>query len=331
MTHDRLPRVIFLSSYAPMYPGQKKPSPFIVSQQKSLEALGTVVYPFYTEGRRLIKYPLSIRRLRHFVAETPADVIHAHYSYSGALALCQRRLPIVVSFLGGDVFVSQIAETGNYVLSAITFWITQLTALQVNQVIVKSAAMSQRLWRKEGVHVIPNGVDLTIFSPCAQDEARRALGLNVEGQYVLFPSSRFRPEKNYPLAKMVFEKVRARFPGVELLTLESVPQEQMPLYFNAANVVLFTSKSEGSPNVIKESMACNIPIVTVDVGDTRAVVAKTRHCWVTGYDPDELTQYLTLELEKNERSNGREHILMYDQQVVARRLINVYEQALKSR
>lgn len=323
-----LPRVIFCTGYFPMFQGQKKTGSFIVSQQQALEELGVTVWPFYVEGPRFLKYPLSLGRFQSFVREHRADLVHAHYSYNGALALSQRRLPVVVSLLGGDVFISQIRQVGEPVRAMVTYVLTQATAALAKQVIVKSEAMARSLWRKRGVHVIPNGINLATFAPMPQDDARKALGLALDKKYILFPASRTRPEKDFPLAEAAYELVRARARGVELLTLEAVPPEQVPHYLNAADVVLFTSRSEGAPNVIKEAMACNTPIVTVEVGDTREVVEGTASCWVTPRDPQVIAGRLLEALASGARSDGRERIQPYDWRNVSRRLLEVYHACL---
>lgn len=318
-----LPKVIFLSALIPLY-DFLQPSPFVESQRESLQEAGVPIISFYIQGKGFLKYPKAIRPLQHFIECNKSDLIHAHYSYSGALGLSQKKIPVVLSLLGGDLG-EQISRNKNF----LPHFLAQLTALAVNQVIVKSEKMKSVLWRKQGVHVIPNGINLKNFQPMNRKKARQALSLDKEKTIVLFPASQYREVKDYPLANKAFQDVKKRFPDSKLLTIESVPREIMPLYINAADVVLFTSKSEGSPNVIKEAMACNVPIVTVDVGDTRKVVEGTAQCWVTSRNPDELSLRLIEVLQENSPTNGRERIQEYDQKIIANRLIKIYQETVK--
>jgi len=326
-----LPRVIFLQGRLPSG-GQRKPSAFVAAQEQSLRDLGVDVVPFFVEGTRFLKYPQSIRRFRRIVRESDADVIHAHFVYNGVLALFQRRLPTVISFLGGDVFVEQIRDVGSPVRAGITYAMTQCAAYAADEVIVKSESMRNRVWRKRHVHVVPNGVDLGKFAPAPRDDARRELGLALETPYVLFASAPRRPEKDFALAERAMDVVRGTHPNAEMFVLEGVPHTRVPLVLSAADVLLFTSKSEGSPNVVKEAMACNLPVVSVDVGDVRTVVEGTEQCAVlASRSAEELGAEVSKVLAAGRRSNGRERMARFDSRIVARQLIDLYREAILRR
>ena len=49
--------------------------------------------------------------------------------------------------------------------------------------------------------------------------------------------------------------------------MSKVPSEKVKYYINASDLTLIVSDKEGSPNIIKESLACNVPVASVDVGD----------------------------------------------------------------
>lgn len=95
------------------------------------------------------------------------------------------------------------------------------------------------------------------------------LGLPSDGRVALFVGDPARPEKRYWLAQKTVNLLVSRI-QVELIVASSGPYEQVPLYYmNACDALLLTSSHEGSPNAVKEALACNLPVVSVDVGDVR--------------------------------------------------------------
>ena len=96
---------------------------------------------------------------------------------------------------------------------------------------------------------------------------------------------------------------------------------------NAADVLLLTSRREGSPNSVKEAMACNLPVVSVDVGDVDERLADVEPSAVHT-DDSELVASLAEIIRRSERSNGREHIGEISQTAQIDRLVGVYQRAL---
>jgi teichuronic acid biosynthesis glycosyltransferase TuaC len=93
-------------------------------------------------------------------------------------------------------------------------------------------------------------------------------------------------------------------------------------------VVLLTSLWEGSPNVIKEAMACNTPIVSTDVGDVKEIIGKTEGCFITSFDPEDVSDKIKKALEFGKRTTGREDIKHLESGVVAKRIIAIYKNVL---
>jgi len=94
---------------------------------------------------------------------------------------------------------------------------------------------------------------------------------------------------------------------------------------------LLTSRSEGSPQFIKEAMACNLPIVSTDVGDVRFNVAGVDGCYVCDQDVKELAEKLSLAILFGKRTQGRQRIvaLGLDSDTIANKLIGVYNSLKK--
>ena len=96
---------------------------------------------------------------------------------------------------------------------------------------------------------------------------------------------------------------------------------------NESDVMLFTSDYEASPMVIKEAMACNIPVVSTDVGDTKWVMGDTEGYFISQKDPEDIASKIKMALDYGRRTEGRERIigLGLELQQIARKIINVYE------
>jgi len=119
-------------------------------------------------------------------------------------------------------------------------------------------------------------------------------------------------------------------PEVEVVTLTAVAHGLMPLYMNACNVLLMTSLHEGSPNVVKEALACNLPIVSTDVGDVRKRIGALEGCVVCSDDePATIAGALRQALGWHQGIDGRKAVLDLDEQALTLRVIDVYRRAVE--
>lgn len=251
------------------------------------------------------------RVLRHSIE--PYDIVHANYGLTGPMALAQPIRPVVLSLWGSDL----LGNVGR---------LSRLCARRADAVIVMSDAMSEMLEPES--HVIPHGVDLDLFRPFPRGPARDSVGWRRDARYVLFPYAAQREAKDYPRAKRVVEEARRRLDDdIVLQTLYDVPHARMPLYMNAADALLLTSKSEGSPNTVKEAMACNLPIVATDVGDVRERLSGVDPSFICRTDV-ELRDALVDVLEKRRPSNGRRAVESLGIDRMGERIKGVYESVL---
>ena len=176
-------------------------------------------------------------------------------------------------------------------------------------------------------HVIPCGVNLNLFRPLPQADARAALGLPLDRRYVLFAGNYLNPRKRFHLVQDAVHRLRSRQPDVELLTVARQPHEIIPLYMNAADVFAMTSTDEGSAQVVKESMACGLPVVATDAGDNWDVIDGTPGCYRVGPDPAEIAVRLEEAITPPRRTDGPARITRFGLERVAREVLAVYEQA----
>jgi glycosyltransferase involved in cell wall biosynthesis len=290
------------------------PRPFFDQQTAVLEdndVSSTVVRVPPADGRRLgHEYAVFYGRVLAEVLRGDYDLVHANFGLTLPFALAQPVRPVVASLWGTDVF----GEFG---------WVTNRFAEHADAVIVMSDEMTEEV--SVDPYVIPHGIDFDRFEPTPRSTARAEVGWDEEAKHVLFPYDPDRDVKDYPRAKRVVEGVADSVDGdVALQAVYDVPHERVPQYMNAADALLMTSKWEGSPNSVREALACNLPVVSTDVGDVAERLDGVRHSHVCESDR-ELRAGLTSVLTAEERSNGRESVRDLSLARMGERLVEVYE------
>lgn len=303
---------------------------FIKSQVDSLIAEGVMVEVVHPRpGPMPLRYLSAIGRVFAQTLSRRYDIVHGHYGLWCLAARMQWRVPVVASFLGSDLLgtPTTAGDAASTNKSAFVVRISQWLSRHVDAAIVKSDEM-RRLTPSSRVFVIPNGVDFTRFHPIPRAEARAALGWKPDGNYVLFGNNPRLPVKDFPLAQRAVERVRARGIPVELIAANGLPHDAMPTYMNASNALLLTSVHEGSPNVVKEAMACNVPVVATNVGDVAEVIGHTAGCHVCSRDPDDLAEAICQALRFDTPTTGRTDIAHLDHALVARQIIEAYRFAM---
>jgi teichuronic acid biosynthesis glycosyltransferase TuaC len=266
------------------------------------------------------------------------------------IALTQRRLPVVLTQHGIE------AQTGW------TAPLSRWTSRRVAHTIATSPVVSDAL-QAPRTTIIPCGVDTDLFCPGDRGAARLALGLPEATPLVLFVGDP-RPEKRLSLIKDAFEGLQKQIPTAQLLLIHDEPRERMPLYMNASDVLVLASVAEGSPMVVREALACNLPVVSTDVGDVKELISGLAGCHIAQPEAADLADKLGLALEsmravrdgvptgglplKDEshglratqggansgssgRTDGRARILPWSLDAVAERIESVYRQVLTDR
>ena len=83
-----------------------------------------------------------------------------------------------------------------------------------------------------------------------------------------------------------------------------------------------------SPQIIKEAMACNCPIVATDVGDVRHLISDIEGCYLTSFDAEDVAEKIEKALEFGKRTNGRDRIKHIDNRIIAEKVFQVYKKVL---
>ena len=201
------------------------------------------------------EYIPATRRLRALLRRERFDLVHAHYGLAGWVARLAGATPLIVTFHGTDVRHHLVGH-----LSRRLAWRADLVA-GVSRALFEPEDGRPGLPAVPGSAVLPCGPDLSRFGPRPRAQARRELGLDPDGSYLFFPANPARPEKRHDRAAEV-----AAACGADLLTGGSIEPERMPLWLNAANAVLVTSDYEGFGMAAVEALACDVPVLSTDVG-----------------------------------------------------------------
>lgn len=316
-----------------VYPTDEIPhsGTFIKSQVESLIDAGVEVEVIHPRpGSVPIRYISAAIEVFFKTLTGKFDVINGHYGLWCLATRLQWTTPVVASFLGGDLFGELYNDGGSRQKADFVVKVCLWLSKHVDAVIVKSEGM-KKLVPDGNTFIVPNGVNFELFRPIPRAEARAALGWEQDRFYVLFGNNPKMPAKNYPLALATMEHLRARGVSAELVVANSLPQTKVVYYINASNALLLPSIYEGSPNIVKELMACNVPIVATDVGDVAALTRRTKGCKTCLSDPEALAVALEEALLHTEPTTGRADIAHLENSLIAEKIIAIFEQVSKNK
>ncbi len=294
-------------------------APFIVEQVKALEKHGCTIGFFGLQGKGLLGYLRNLPLLKRKIKEFCPDIIHAHYGLSGLFANLQRLVPVVTTYHGSDINDKKVLRFSK-VAMRLSAW-----NVFVSRKILEIASP------KKKYKLLPCGIDLSDSQLTKKGEARRKMNLQANGKYILFAGAFDVEVKNAPLAKEAVALLQDD--QTKLLELKGYTREEVALLMCAADAFLLTSLTEGSPQVIKEAMACGCPIVSVDVGDVRERTASVEGCYVANTrEPEELAGLLRKAMSFEGRTKGLDKIVAdgIDNRQVVKHLIEIYERVLRS-
>ena len=295
-------------------------APFILEQANALKNAGCQIEYFGLQGKGLCGYLKNLPSLKRKIKEFQPDIVHAHYGLSGLFANLQRSVPVVTTYHGSDINDPKVLRFSKMAMR-LSGW---------NIFVSHKTLEIARPFKKHSL--LPCGVDLSDLQLTSKTGARRKMGLDANKRYVLFAGAFDNQVKNAPLAKEAVALLQDE--KLELLELKSYFREEVTLLMCAADAFLMTSFTEGSPQVIKEALACGCPIVSVDVGDVSERIAGVEGCYVAhSRNPEKLAELLNKALNFEGRTKGNEKIVAdgLDNRQVAEKLIRIYSQILKEK
>jgi len=307
-------------------------SPFIKSQAESLREKEVEIDFFKVKIKRFKGVLKNIRELRKALKNKKYDIVHAHFVYNGIICLLTfKKIHLVISFLGSDILGIKGADDYKKYTSILGTMLSKLVAVFANKVIVKTNQMASKLkfLSTEKLHVIPNGVDFEIFKPMDKSLVIKMLNIDSCSKIVLFLGNPADKNKNFKLVQDSISLL-SKEKSIILLAPYPVNKDIIPLYLNASDVLVLSSYTEGSANVIKEAMACNLPIVSTNVGDVRDNIKDVVNCYISDFDPKSFSNCILKAITYNSRTNGREAIRHLSSKIIADKIINVYKSTLFS-
>nr|WP_320118766.1 glycosyltransferase family 4 protein [uncultured Marinifilum sp.] len=302
------------------YPTKKYPISgiFVKEQIDSLEDIGIDTEVYLVNGREngKLEYLKEIFRIRRFLKNRQFDVIHCHHALTALTLILSgkaKKSKVVVSFQNDPTHEFGL-KLFSFIQKRTDAWI-----FKNNSSLISSS----------NHYYLPNGVNTGFFQPIDKKEACKKLGLDEGKRYLLFVSSNFmREQKRYDIFTEVLRILREKhgLNDLEELKLINTKRELVPYYFNAASVHLLSSDFEGSPNSVKEAMACETPVVSTNVGNVEELLEKVNSSYVAeANDPEELASLVLQSLNKPE-NNSREILIQKKLDIVsvAKKLQDLY-------
>ena len=303
---------------------------FVRDQMDSVQALGVEYEVLFVDGRASRgNYLRAIGRVRSKLREKPYDLIHAHFGLSGWVARCQLRRPLVVTFHGDDVLGRPNRQGGITLVGRLFQATSWMLARLVPAVIVQSLEMKAKLGLERAC-IIPCGVDLNLFRPADREQARERLGLEAKKKYVLFPYNPAEPRKRYDLIEQAVRLAQREVPEIEVLRVYAQPHERMPLYMNAADVLVLASMIEGSPVAVKEALAVNLPVVAVAVGDTPERLEGVKGCYLVPRQPEAIAARIREVCRSGMRAESRAAVEPLAMEKIAGQILEAYTAAMRN-
>lgn len=280
-----------------------------------------------TKPHRLVG---AIKSIRNEINSFRPDLVHAHWGSLLAFASAVASIggpPLIVSFRGSDINPVPSEHALKFIVRQVC---SQSAALRAAGIICMSEELKGRLLTgRNRTRVILDGTDINHFSPLDRTEARRLLGWPEKDKIIFFYAGTSPRVKRYDLAAASVAQAQQIVGPIRFEVMRSdVPFDQVPLRMNAANCLLMTSDYEGSPNVVREALSCNTPIVSVPVGDVRRWLTGLEGTRIVERDPVMLGQALAEIITADIRPNGRSLVDQFSEESSCRSIIDVYETVL---
>jgi glycosyltransferase involved in cell wall biosynthesis len=298
---------------------------FVKEQVDALEKYFGVSFDIFN----LQKYPSILRYtfaqliLLVKVATSNYKNIHIHYAISGLFLLFYKpKANVIITFHGSDILVGD----GSWKKKMQTF-LSKMLAKRADKIIVVSKEMIDSFSvSKDKISVIPCGINVDFFS-----ENSKSVNASEDSfRYIIFPSNPERKEKNFSMFQDIINGVRKELPDLDIRVVyfKNKSREQIKEHLYTSDCLILISISEGSPQVIKEAMACQLPIVSVNVGDVKFVLDKVDEAYV--FDHRNISDYIvavvSILIRRPKSSNALNKLkeIQLDNYSIAKKVVELY-------
>ena len=289
--------------------------PFISEQALGLEKSGVIIDYFVVKGKGITGYLKNLPNLRRSIKIFQPDLIHAHYGLSGLLSILQFRIPVIVTYHNGEILSLKV----NLLSSLVSFF-------SKYDIYVANHIYSKLIFKKSrNFDIIPCGIDLKVMQ-ILNSSLKKHQFIDIKKINILFGGTFENKRKNYSLACQAISRITSV--SVNLIELKGLSREEVCQLLNECYLALLPSESEGSPQFIKEAMACNCPIVATNVGDIKEIIGNTEGCYLTSFDPDDVADKIKKAIEFGKRTDGRKKIMHFDNDLIVEKLLSVYKSVI---
>ncbi len=318
-------RILEVSRYKEQYADHILP--FVNEQGEAIRALGHEVEYFLVRGN----YIKAVGALKAKIREFKPDIVHAHFGLSAITAELQGLVPVVTTFHNGETLNRRVN------------FISSLFSIRAKHVIyVAQHIRDLSYFKARNYSIIPCGVPMDQCVVMDKAEARKRLGWDADKKYILFGGAFDNLRKNYPLLRDAVERIGG---NIEIVEMKGLSRAECVLRMNACDLFALPSHSEGSPQALKEAMACNCPCLATDIADVRELFGDEQGHWILRnprktherWDADEksldeMVALLKKALAYEGRTNGQKRILELglSNEQVAQKLVHVYNKILKN-
>lgn len=322
-----------------MYPKAQAPGLgiFVEQQIQGLRDMGVEVDLVFLDRMQdgIRVYQGVGKKIRLKIEEFKPDLIHIMYGGVMADLITQavNHLPMVVTFHGSDLLGENLSGFWRALISRYGMYASWRAAGRAKGIVVVSKTLQKALPKsidQSKVSIIPCGIDLERFKVLDRQLCCTKLGWDSHCFNILFNGNSDDPVKRPHLARDAVKALHLLGINAHLYEMRGVPNQQVPIWLNASDVILLTSLHEGSPTIIKEALACNVPVVSVDVGDVRERIEGIEGCHIALPDAQDLSEKLALVFKCRTKVDGRSKVESLSLENVARELIGFYEKLLKS-
>jgi teichuronic acid biosynthesis glycosyltransferase TuaC len=303
-----------------------------IQMQSLIDAGIEVEYGHFSSRKSIIGLLKAGKKIRLICKREGIDLVHVLWgSTTALLTVIVSTTPVIISFCGSDLLGNKSISGRLTVGGRINRIFSKIAARFSDHIITKSEKMASILSQKirAKTSIIPNGIVLDEFYPLPTLDCKIKLGWDTSKKHVLFFYTEGQVVKNSSMAKEVMEIVKQKIPVAELVIATKIPHENLVYYYNASDIMILTSFHEGSNNSLKEARACNLPIVSVDVGDAKERLKYVNACHVIdSYDPDEFAEKVVEVLKSGKKSDGTRYSDEVSIGNVASQIIEVYKKVL---